>query len=67
MDVAVQNDHLEVARWLSENRTEGCTTEAMYPAATAGHRDTFLYLLEHRKERFYLRETHLRIHVSSNF
>lgn len=29
MDEAAKNDHLEIVKWLHENRTEGCTTKAM--------------------------------------
>lgn len=37
MDGAAANGHLEVVRWLHNNRLEGCTTKAMEGAALNGH------------------------------
>jgi hypothetical protein len=37
MDWAAENGHLQVVEWLHENRTEGCTTNAMDSATHNGH------------------------------
>ena len=37
MDYAAAGGHLEVVKWLHENRTEGCTTDAIDRAAAGGH------------------------------
>ncbi|KAE9116559.1 hypothetical protein PF007_g9625 [Phytophthora fragariae] len=49
---AAENGHLDVVRWLHENLPERGPTHAMYYAATEGHLETFLYLLEHRSDGF---------------
>lgn len=36
MDVSAMYGHLDVLRWLHENRLEGCTTNAMDWAAREG-------------------------------
>lgn len=33
MDLAARHGHLDVVKWLHENRSEGCTTDAMDLAA----------------------------------
>ncbi|KAE9277217.1 hypothetical protein PR003_g28849 [Phytophthora rubi] len=47
---AAGNGHLKIVRWLHETRPDLRTTDAMDNAATSGHLDIFLYLLEHRTE-----------------
>ena len=37
MDEAAKNGHLDVLRWLHENRQEGCTGGAMDMASRHGH------------------------------
>ncbi|KAE9111253.1 hypothetical protein PF007_g11552 [Phytophthora fragariae] len=37
MDGAAANNHLEVVKWLHDNRTEGCTPLGMALAAASGH------------------------------
>jgi hypothetical protein len=37
MNSAAENGHLEVVQWLHENRSEGCTEDAMDFAARNGH------------------------------
>lgn len=39
MDEAAKNGHLEVVRWLHENRIEGCTGGAMDMASRHGYLD----------------------------
>jgi hypothetical protein len=39
MDYAARNGHVDVVKWLHENRTEGCTTNAMDDASYNGHVD----------------------------
>ena len=50
MDYAAQQGHLEVVKWLHENRTEGCTTKAMNWAAENGHLEVVKWLHENRTE-----------------
>ncbi|KAF1789454.1 hypothetical protein GQ600_1906 [Phytophthora cactorum] len=42
MDLAALNGHLEVVQWLHDNRTVGCTTDAMVKAA----RYIYIYILD---------------------
>ena len=42
--------HLEVVKWLHENRTEGCSKCAMDWAAKNGHLDVVKFLHENRTE-----------------
>ena len=44
MDYAVYNGHLDVIKWLYENRTEGCTYQAMNWAVESGHLDVVEWL-----------------------
>jgi hypothetical protein len=46
MDGAARNGHLDLFKWLHENRTEGCTTLAMDYAAS--HLDLVKWLHENR-------------------
>lgn len=39
MDEAAKNGHLEMVKWLHENRHEGCTGGAMDVASRHGHLD----------------------------
>ncbi len=50
MNIAAANGHLEVIKWLHENRMEGCTTCAMDRAAENGHLDVVKWLHENRNE-----------------
>lgn len=50
MDWAAGNGHLEVVKWLHENRSEGCTTWAMDWAAERGHLEVVHWLHENRNE-----------------
>lgn len=49
MDAAASNGHLEVVKWLHENRIEGCSS-AMYYAALNGHLEVVKWLHENRNE-----------------
>lgn len=42
--------HLAVVKWLHDNRSEGCTTDAMDEAARNGHLDVVRWLHENRSE-----------------
>jgi ankyrin repeat protein len=48
MDWAARAGHLEVVKFLSENRNEGCTTDAINWAARAGHLEVVKFLSENR-------------------
>ena len=48
MDDAAKNGHLEVIIWLHENRTEGCTSNAMVYAAGNGHFEIVKWLFQNR-------------------
>ena len=50
MDQAAANGHLEVVKWLHENRKEGCTTKAMDEAVAYGHLEVIKWLHENRSE-----------------
>ena len=50
MDWAAFYGHLDVIKWLHENRKEGCTTDAMDFAAGNGHLEVVKWLHENRKE-----------------
>jgi hypothetical protein len=47
---AARNGHLEVVKWLHDNRSEGCTTRAMDDAAYNGHLDVIKWLHCNRTE-----------------
>ena len=49
-DWAAKKGHLEIVKWLHENRTEGCTTAAMNCAARNGHLEVVKWLHENRTE-----------------
>jgi ankyrin repeat protein len=44
MNWAARNGHLEVVKFLHENRSEGCTEKAMDWAAKNGHLEVVEYL-----------------------
>ena len=50
IDWAAKSGHLEVVKFLHENRKEGCTTSAMNLAAGNGHLNVVKFLHENRKE-----------------
>ncbi|KAE9073979.1 hypothetical protein PF007_g25590, partial [Phytophthora fragariae] len=50
MDRAAKNGHLEVVKWLHQNRAEGCTSHAMDSAAGHGHLDVVKWLHLNRTE-----------------
>ncbi|KAE9032428.1 hypothetical protein PR003_g4817 [Phytophthora rubi] len=50
MNGAAANGHLNVVRWLHENRMEGCTVSAMDLAATNGHLAVVQWLHNNRNE-----------------
>ena len=50
MDRAAAGGHLDVVRWLHENRTEGCTTRAMDRAVDYGYLDVVRWLSSNRAE-----------------
>lgn len=50
MNDAAANGHLNVVRWLHDNRTEGCTTAAMDLAAANGHLEVVQWLHDNRSE-----------------
>ena len=50
MNPAAENGHMDVVKWLHENRREGCTTDAMKWAAGNGRLDILKWLYE-RKPR----------------
>ncbi|KAJ3270349.1 hypothetical protein HDU76_011172, partial [Blyttiomyces sp. JEL0837] len=50
MNLAAGNGHLDIVRFLHENRQEGCTTYAMDKAASNGHLDVVKFLHENRQE-----------------
>jgi hypothetical protein len=43
MDFAA-NGHLEILKWLRDNQTEGCSTDAMDNAAKYGHLEVLQWL-----------------------
>src|SRR6476620_10186707 len=47
---AAENGHFEVLKWLHENRTEGCTTNAMDWTARRGDLEVLKWLHENRTE-----------------
>ncbi len=46
MNLAAANGHLEVIKWLHENRNEGCSTWAMDWAVENGHSEVVKWLRE---------------------
>jgi hypothetical protein len=44
MDCAAENDHLNVVIWLHNNRTEGCSKNAIDCAALGRHQNIINYL-----------------------
>ncbi len=50
MNWVAERDHLDVVKWLHQNRKEGCTTNAMDLAANNGHLDVVKWLHRNRRE-----------------
>ena len=50
MNFAAMNGHLDVVKWLHENRKEGCTINAMDWGAKFGHLDIVIWLHDNRTE-----------------
>ncbi len=50
MDYAARYGHLDVIKWLHENRIEGCTPYAMLWASANDHLDVIKFLHENREE-----------------
>ena len=50
MDYAARYGHLDIVKWLHENRTEGCTTHAMNGTVRYGHLEIVKWLHENRTE-----------------
>ncbi len=50
MDVAAENGHLHVVRWLHDNWTKGCSVLAMNSAAENGHLPVVRWLHDNRHE-----------------
>ena len=50
MDCAAINGHLEVIKWLDNNRAEGCTGMAWRQACSGGHLEVIKWLHENQKE-----------------
>ncbi len=46
MDMASQNGHLDIVKFLHENRSEGCTTWAMDYASRFGYLEVVKFLHE---------------------
>lgn len=44
MDIAAESSHFYVVQWLHENRTEGCTTQAIGGVAENGHIEVVKFL-----------------------
>ncbi|KAE9103941.1 hypothetical protein PF007_g14218 [Phytophthora fragariae] len=51
IDGAAAHGHLDIVRWLHENRTEGCSTAAMDLASRNGHLEMVQWLHHNRSER----------------
>ena len=50
MDLACSNGHLEIVKWLHENRNEGPSMHALDLASQNNHSNIIEWLLENRKE-----------------
>lgn len=50
MDAAARRGHLDVAKYLQVNRSEGCTTDAMNHAAANGHLHVVRWLKANRTD-----------------
>jgi hypothetical protein len=50
MDAAASGGHLDAVKWLHANRTEGCTSDALYRAAQYGHFEVVKWLYANRSE-----------------
>ena len=49
MDLTASKGHIEIVKWLHENRKEGCTTRAMYWAERMGHLEIVKWLKDNIK------------------
>ena len=50
IDLASENGHFDVVKWLHDFRTEGCTSKAIYNAAEKGHLEILKFLYLNRAE-----------------
>ncbi|EGG22317.1 hypothetical protein DFA_04435 [Cavenderia fasciculata] len=50
MDLAAQNNHLDIVKFLHEHRIEGATPDALDWASEEGHIEVVKFLSEHRSE-----------------
>ena len=50
MDLAATYGHLDIVKWLHENRKEGCTVHAMDASAQHGDLPMLVWLHENRRE-----------------
>ena len=46
INLAAGDGHLDIVKWLHENRSEGCTSYAINFAARNGHDEIVKYLIE---------------------
>lgn len=53
MNTAAADGHLDIVKWLHENRSEGCTTVALTYAATYGHHEVIKWLFAHTDEGYH--------------
>ncbi|TMW58618.1 hypothetical protein Poli38472_010177 [Pythium oligandrum] len=51
IDGATRNGHLDMVKYLHEERNDGCTIDAVDIAANNGHLDVVKFLFEHRQEK----------------
>lgn len=47
IDIAARHGHLDMVKWLAENRSEGSAHDAMNKATKHGHPNVAKWLLEH--------------------
>lgn len=50
MDLAAEYGHLEIMMWLYENRSDGCSTNAIAKAAAGGHFEVVKFLVQNEVE-----------------
>lgn len=51
MDNGARINHLDLVKWMHDNRVKGCTTQAMDNAVSGNHLEMVRCLHEHRSER----------------